>query len=195
MKHRTFQLMALGLLGLPSVVLAHSGVDGEHTYLALMRGLLHPFTGADHLGAMLAVGVWSALSMRPVWLAPAAFLMMVAMGAFAGMAGWAVPVVEPMIAASLLVLGLLMVGRQQMPLALAAALAGGFAFFHGAAHGQELGGAQGLQALAGMLVSTALLHVSGMALGRWVLAQRRWLSHSAGAAVALLGCSLLWRMA
>jgi len=187
-------LAGVGLL-LPALVLAHPGVDGAHAHGALLSGLWHPFTGADHLAAMLALGVWSALSIRPVWLAPAAFVLMLAAGALAGFAGLAVPAVEPMIAASLLVIGLLIVRRQGLPLALAAGLAGLFAFFHGAAHGSELVGLGQWRSLAGMLASTALLHGAGIALGRTVFAHRRWLSGAAGGAVALLGSALLLRLA
>ena len=149
----------------------------------------------DHLAAMLAVGVWSALAVRPAWLAPAAFVALLAVGAVAGFVGVAVPGVEPMVAASLLVLGLLLAQRRQLPLALTTVLVGAFAFFHGAAHGSELGGAGQWLALAGMLVSTALLHGTGMALGHAVVARHRWLAVLAGASTALLGAALLVRMA
>jgi len=186
-------LIAASLL-LPAMVLAHTGADAGHTHGALSGGLLHPFTGIDHLAAMLAVGLWSALAVRPVWLAPTAFVSLLAAGAVAGFSGLAVPAVEPMIAASLLVIGLLLATRQQLPMALAAVLAGGFAFFHGAAHGTELAGAGQWLALAGMVASTALLHGAGVLLGQAVFARYRWLSASTGGAVALLGSALLVRM-
>jgi urease accessory protein len=194
MKNRALKLVAGATLLLPALVLAHTGVDGAHDHGALLSGLMHPFTGLDHLAAMLALGVWSALAVRPAWLAPAAFVLMLAVGALAGFAGLAVPAVEPMIAASLLVIGLLIVRRRGLPLALATGLAGLFAFFHGAAHGHELAGHNQWLALAGMLASTALLHVAGIGLGRAVFARHRWLSGTAGGAVALLGSALLLRL-
>jgi len=186
-------LLATALL-LPLATLAHTGGD-PHTHTGLVAGLMHPFTGADHLAAMLAVGLWSALAVRPVWLAPAAFVALLAAGAAAGFAGLAVPGVEPMIAASLLVLGLLVATRRGLPVVAAAALAGGFAFFHGAAHGQELGGGAQWLALAGMVVSTAALHLAGVGLGHWLQARHRLAGTAAGGAVALLGATLLLRMA
>ena len=87
---------------------AHIGTDfGAHAEIGLLDGLLHPFTGLDHLAAMLAVGFWSALSARRLWTAPLAFAAMLLAGALLGLAGIELPAVEPMIAASLLVLGLL----------------------------------------------------------------------------------------
>ena len=193
MKNRAFILLGLLWPALPA--LAHTGALGDHVHTGFMAGLLHPFTGIDHLAAMLAVGVWSALAVRPVWVAPLAFVALLGAGALGGLAGVAVPGVEPMIAASLLVTGLLIATRAQWPVWAAALVAGLFAFFHGAAHGMELSGVGVAQALAGMLIGSAALHLTGIGLGRWVFDQRRWLSAMAGGAVALLGSALLLRMA
>ena len=193
MKNRAFILFGLLWPALPA--LAHTGALGDHVHTGFMAGLLHPFTGIDHLAAMLAVGVWSALAVRPVWVAPLAFVALLGAGALGGLAGVAVPGVEPMIAASLLVTGLLIATRAQWPVWAAALVAGLFAFFHGAAHGMELSGVGVAQALAGMLIGSAALHLTGIGLGRWVFDQRRWLSAMAGGAVALLGSALLLRMA
>ena len=185
----------MGLLWPALPALAHTGALGDHVHTGFMAGLLHPFTGIDHLAAMLAGGVWSALAVRPVWVAPLAFVALLGAGALGGLAGVAVPGVEPMIAASLLVTGLLIATRAQWPVWAAALVAGLFAFFHGAAHGMELSGVGVAQALAGMLIGSAALHLTGIGLGRWVFDQRRWLSAMAGGAVALLGSALLLRMA
>lgn len=195
MKNIPFRITTatVGLL-LPAIALAHGGSSASHHDSALVAGLLHPFTGIDHLAAMFAIGLWSARAVRPVWLAPAAFLALLLVGTLAGFAGFVVPAVEPMIAASLLVTGLLIASHWHLSGWLSAALAGGFAFFHGAAHGSELGGAGQWLALGGMGVSTALLHLSGLLAGRTVLRPRR-LGTAAGAAVALLGTLFLVRLA
>lgn len=191
-------LALAALLMLPALALAHPGhgADGfQHAGASFMDGLIHPFTGLDHLAAMLAVGVWSALAVRPVWLAPAIFVTLLTAGAATGFAGVVVPAVEPMIAASLLVLGLLVAWRRHLPLAVAAGVAGVFAFFHGAAHGAELAGGSQWQALAGMVIATAALHATGVLLGRVVMARHRWMSVVGGGATALLGVSLLAQLA
>lgn len=188
------KLLAAATLLLPALAFAH--LDGAaHSHGGFASGLAHPFTGADHLAAMLAVGVWSALAIRPVWAAPLAFVALLAVGALAGFMGLAVPGVEPMIAASLLVLGLLVAWRTHLPTAAAVALTGGFAFFHGAAHGGELGGADQWAALLGMVLATAALHCAGIALGSAVAARARWMPLAAGLSTALLGAGLLARMA
>ena len=193
MKNRAFILLGLLWPALPA--LAHTGALGDHVHTGFMAGLLHPFTGIDHLAAMLAVGVWSALAVRPVWVAPLAFVALLGAGALGGLAGVAVPGMEPMIAASLLVTGLLIATRAQWPVWAAALVAGLFAFFHGAAHGMELSGVGVAQALAGMLIGSAALHLAGIGLGRRVFGPHRWLSAMAGGAVALLGSALLLRLA
>jgi len=192
---RTAPVLALMLAALPLAASAHTGVDaGLHH--GLVSGFLHPLTGADHLAAMVAVGLWSALTARRAWpdllWAPLGFASMLLAGALVGLAGVQLPAVEPMIAASLLVLGLLVLTQRRLPPLAAAALVGVFAVFHGIAHGQELAGESGAAlTLAGMLAATVLLHAAGIAAG-WALRHgHRWLPRIAGAAVALFGVALL----
>lgn len=189
------------LAALPVAALAHPGTDagGHHHFLdTALHALAHPFTGADHLAAMVAVGAWSALTVRPAWRAPAAFVALLVAGALAGFSGLALPGVEPMIAVSVLVLGLLLALQRKMPWGAAATLAGVFAFFHGAAHGYELAGDTGLAAmgaLAGMALGSAVLHGAGMLLGRAVLQRHHLLTALAGTATAALGTFMLTRLA
>lgn len=188
---------------LPTIALAHGGAHPHTHGLAdsFVQGLVHPFTGLDHLAAMLAVGVWSVLAfpkLQAAWRVPVAFVAMLVAGAVAGFAGLWVPGVEPMIAASVLALGLLVAVQSKMPWVAAAALAGGFAFFHGTAHGYELagdGGFAALGALAGMALGSAILHTTGMGLGHGLMQRHRWLARLGGWGTALLGAFLLIRLA
>ena len=188
-------LTAISCAALPFAALAHAGGHPHTQGLAdsFMQGFAHPFTGLDHLAAMLATGTWSALAVRPAWRAPAAFMALLMLGALASFNGLWVPGVEPMIAASVLVLGLLVAVRRHMPWGAAALLAGVFAFFHGAAHGYGLAGDFG--ALAGMAAGSAVLHIAGMLLGHAVMQRRQWIARAGGAATALLGAFLLTRLA
>lgn len=189
-------LLGAAALGLSTLAQAHAGTDlADHHALGLLEGLLHPFTGLDHLAAMLAVGFWSALSTRRVWLAPLAFANMLLVGALMGMSGIALPALEPMVAATVLALGLLVVTRAQFPGAVAAALAGGFAVFHGMAHGVEFSGASPVAALVGMVAGTAVLHVLGLAAGLALRSHSVWWPRLAGAALALWGGALLAQLA
>ena len=178
---------------------AHVGVD-DHAHLGFMTGFMHPLTGMDHLAAMVAVGLWSALSARRagpdlLW-GPVGFASMLWVGALMGLQGWSVAAVEPMIAASLLVTGLLVASQRRVPGLWAAALVGVFAVFHGLAHGYELAGsASAMPTLAGMLSATVLLHATGLGLG-WALRRAPvWMPRVAGAAVAAFGVGLLAQLA
>ncbi|HSD38252.1 MAG TPA: HupE/UreJ family protein [Rhodocyclaceae bacterium] len=187
----TLALIAL----LPALAFAHAGADGgSHHGSAFIAGLVHPFTGLDHFVAMIAVGVWSALAFRDsakrMWAVPVAFAALLLIGGLLAFGGLSLAGVEPMIAASLLVLGVMVATRMKLPAAVGAALVGGFAIFHGVAHGSELP-AQALAALSGMVIGTMTLHIAGMLLGRFVLDLNVWLPRIAGASVALLGAGLL----
>ena len=169
---------------------AHVGADaGSHH--GFLTGFTHPLTGLDHLAAMLAVGMWSAMTSRRTWAAPLSFAALLLVGALMAKSGVAFPAVEPMIAASLLVMGLLLATRQRLPAAAGALLVGGFALFHGAAHGNELAG---LGALAGMVASTALIHLAGLGIGKAMQHRSAALPRWAGAAVAMVGLASGWSL-
>ena len=196
MRHTVSKTLALLAMALPLAAAAHTGADGGTHHHGFATGFMHPLTGADHLAAMVAVGLWSALAARRAWpdllWAPLAFAGMLLAGALAGLAGLQLPAVEPMIAASLLVLGLLVATRMHLAAGAAAALVGVFAVFHGVAHGHELASDHGaVPTLAGMGAATLLLHAAGIAAG-WALRHANaWLPRVAGVAVAGLGATLL----
>ncbi len=151
-----------------------------------VAGFVHPFMGLDHLLAMLAVGLWAAqLGGRWAWAVPLAFVSAMAGGGALGIAGMSLPLVEPAIAVSVLVLGLLIAARVRLR-ASGLALVGVFALFHGAAHGIEMPPqASRLVYSGGFILATALLHAAGAGLG--LLPRARL----AGAPVALAGAWLL----
>lgn len=182
-------LPALALAAVSGMASAHAG----HTATAqvgFFSGFIHPFTGADHLAAMLAVGLWSSTRrQQPAWQLPLTFLLTLLAGAILALAGLQLPAIEPMIAASVLALGLLLATRMHLPNGLALCLIGGFALFHGAAHGQELNGAP---ALLGMVLGTVTVQLSGLALGRKVQTNARWLPRATGGLIALSGVGFAW---
>ena len=184
---------------LSATVMAHTGAD-VHVHLGFISGLVHPILGIDHLAAMLAVGLWTALTARRasvdlLW-APAGFAGALLVGATVGLSGLNQPTTEPMIAASLLMLGLLLISRLRLSGGAAASLVGGFAFFHGLSHGHELAGqASATSVLAGMLCTTLLLHACGLALGWTLRSAPVWAARIVGTSTALLGAGLLTQLA
>lgn len=133
---------------------------------SFMAGISHPLFGADHILAMVAVGLWaSQIGGRALIAVPAAFVGTMALGFALAVASVNLPFVEPAILASVIGLGLLVASAIRLPVAACAAIVGLFALFHGHAHGGELGSAGALQFGLGFVVSTALLHVAGVGLG------------------------------
>src|SRR5262245_30137203 len=111
---------------------------------SFVSGFAHPLHGADHVVAMLAVGVWGALmGGRAIRLWPIAFVATMLVGFVSGAAGIGIPLVEPAILSSVVALGLLVAFRARIHLWLGAAIIGMFAFFHGHAHGTEVVAASG----------------------------------------------------
>ena len=202
----TPRVAGLMTASLTAVAHAHVGADGglghNHDVLgSFMAGVAHPLAGVDHLAAMVSVGLWSALNLsdepasstgrvKRLFSAPLAFATTLLIGALMALQWVSVPGVEPMIAVSLLAMGLLVATRTQLPTALGAALVAGFALFHGLAHGQEVGG-HAAAALTGMVLSTMALHTIGIGAGLALRRHHRWLPRIAGAGVAALGLSLL----
>ena len=132
---------------------------------SFMTGLSHPPSGADHVLAMVTVGVWAALmGGRAIWLVPATFVVAMSAGYAAALTGIELPFVEPTVAASVIVLGLLAAIALDPPLWVGATIVAAFAVFHGFAHGSEMGGAGAFGFGAGFAVSTALLHLIGIAI-------------------------------
>ncbi|MEG9526208.1 MAG: HupE/UreJ family protein [Hyphomicrobiales bacterium] len=180
---------ALALL--PQAALAHPG-HGVAT--GAEAGFLHPLMGADHILAMVAVGLLAALrGGRALWALPLAFLALMSAGAGLGMAGIALPYAETGIALSIVVFGLAAIVGLRAPVALLAVLVGVFAVFHGYAHGAETPEtASGLSFGLGFLAATALLHAAGIGLG--IGAARLGAGRTApalGAGVTAFGLSML----
>jgi urease accessory protein len=170
------------------------GLQGEAN--GLLTGLLHPLSGADHVLAMIAVGLWGAqLGAPAIWVLPVAFPLVMAMGGMLGLLGVPIPGVEYGIAASAIVLGAAVAFEVRPALVIAALVVGCFAIFHGHAHGTELPpGQSALLYSMGFVMATGCLHAVGIAIG--TVHRRSWgrqLLRGAGTAVAAGGVFFLWR--
>lgn len=170
--------------------LAHTGLGHTGSFFA---GIAHPLGGLDHMLAMLSVGIWSALasrgSMQRLWAAPVAFIAAMLLGATMGYLQVPLPMVETGIALSVILLGLMIVARLELPVALGALVVALFAVSHGHAHGAEASGSIAAY-MAGFVIATATLHVVGVGLGMG-LTRLRYASAAAGTAIAAAGAYLL----
>jgi len=171
-----------------SPALAHVN-PAEHGSFA--AGFTHPFSGLDHMLAMVAVGLWaSVLGGRAMFTVPAAFVGVMLLGFAGSMFGLSLPFVEPAILASVVVLGLLVALALPVSAARGGALVGFFALFHGHAHGSEIGDASFLAYGAGFAAATIVLHVAGIAAGM-AFGRGTTLVRIAGGATALGGLMLI----
>lgn len=180
------RILTAALMFLPTPLLAH-GLHDEGTLLA---GALHPVGGADHVLAILAVGLLAAqLSGRALWLLPLTFVAAMISGGVMGAAGLPIPAVEPMMLASIVILGVLVALAVRPPLAALVGMVALFGTAHGWAHGAE-GPDVGLAVYAlGFAGATMVLHLAGIALGR-VLPMLALRGVGAGAAVAGLALAV-----
>ena len=161
-----------------------------------VTGFLHPVSGADHVLAMVAVGLWGAqLGAPAIWVLPVAFPLVMAMGAMLGFLGVPIPGVEYGIAASAIVLGMAVAFELRPALVIAAVLVGGFAIFHGHAHGTELPpGQSALLYSMGFVIATGCLHAAGIGIG--TVHRSIWgrpLLRVAGTMVAGGGFFFMWK--
>jgi urease accessory protein len=158
---RIWELAALLFLS-PAAAFAHPGHDA-FGQLGFAAGFIHPFTGADHMLVMVSVGLWAALrGGTAMWAWPAAFVAALLAGFTIGYEGVTLPMAEPAILASIIVLGALTAADARAPTAVGVALIALFGLAHGYAHGAESpGAAAGF--LPGMALATLLLHGAGLA--------------------------------
>ncbi|KAB2867869.1 MAG: HupE/UreJ family protein [Bauldia sp.] len=172
---------AVILIAATAPAFAHLDPTENGSFLA---GFSHPMFGFDHILAMVAVGLWAAtIGGRAAWIVPSSFVGMMVVGYFLSLFAVPLPLVEPMILASVVALGLLIAAAIRMPVAAGAVLAGLFALFHGYAHGGELGVAAALPFGVGFALTTALLHAAGIGTGL-VLGSGVGLGEAAGKIVA-----------
>jgi urease accessory protein len=179
-------ILSLAFLA-PTAALAHTGHGETASFFA---GLQHPFSGLDHVTAMLAVGLLAAVKGgRALWLWPLTFIGIMITGGLLGLAHVQLPLVEPAILASVIVLGLLLALAIDLPVAPGVLLIGVSALFHGHAHGMEAHG--GLTYMAGFVAATAILHLAGIGTVAGLRsASLQPVVRIAGAACALIGAGL-----
>ncbi len=184
-------IAAAALLAGPAA--AHDGTGLAGGFLS---GFGHPFSGFDHLLAMVSVGLWGAYLGRPlIYALPVAFPSVMVAGAVIGMVGLPIPPVEIGIAASVLVLGGCIALALRAPIWLAVLIVSLFALFHGYAHGCELpSAADPVGYSLGFVLATGLLHVAGIGIGtlnRWPIGVK--VTRGMGGLIAATGAWFLYR--
>lgn len=171
MKRWTGLILLLGA----SSAWAHPG----HAEAGFANGLMHAFAGLDHWMAMLGLGLWSRAAKVPLHA-----LLTVAVALLVGAFTLPdLPAVEPLLAASVLVAGLMGVASSRLPAWISLPLAGAFSLVHGQAHGHELADATAV--LGAICASLALMSMG------WLAGRSTRLLHAAPVVVALAGTGLM----
>jgi urease accessory protein len=180
-------LAALGVLTAASPALAHPGHD-----VGALAGFTHPFTGADHLVAMVLVGLWAAKRGGHALLAwPFAFAVALLAGYGLSLGHPALPMVEPLIIASVIGLGALVAADLRVGTVTGSALIATAGLLHGLAHGAEATSAASVSFPVGMASATALLHLMGLGAGLTLNAAKRpALVRALGAGAAVSGVAM-----
>ena len=174
---------------------AHAHVQ-QGQAVSFLTGLEHPWSGLDHVLAMIAVGLWGAQLGNPaIWILPITFPLVMSLGAMAGLLGIPLPGIEIGIAVSAIVLGSMILGEVRPMLAIAVILVGCFAVFHGHAHGTELpAGQSGMLYSMGFVIATGCLHGIGITIGlihRWPIG--KLVLRGCGVFIAAMGIIFLWQ--
>lgn len=163
---RKLALSGAGVLATGPALAHHplAGAPMETFAHGLLSGVGHPLLGFDHLFFIVAVGVAAIYTGRAL-AAPLAFIAAMLAGVLIVASGVQLPLVEPVIAASLLILGALIARGQALSLGVACGVFAALGVFHGMAFGGALTGVEG-----GSAVAVASGYLIGLAATQWLVA-------------------------
>ena len=176
---------------------AHHLMDGETPSTfgeGLLSGLGHPVIGPDHLAFLIAVGI--AVGAGGLSLAlPLVFVAASALGVALHVGGFDLPGAELIVAASVILAGVLLARGRALPLAAWACLFGVAGLAHGYAYGESIFGAEPTPLWAYLLGLVAIQ--SALTIGIALMARRSGAQVSAiaprlaGAAIVGVGLMAL----
>jgi len=178
-------------------VLAFSSTVQAHLIagMGIESGISHPFSGFDHLLAMIAVGIISTrYGGKAVWMIPAIFVASMVAGGIMSISGLQISFAEAGIAFSVVFLGIAAFLQKKIPVYITMIFVALSAILHGHAHGSEMPlMASPLLYSAGFILSTAFLHISGVLLGHYAKKSRisSMLLRYSGAGIGFAGILFL----
>ncbi|RCL01117.1 MAG: urease accessory protein [Candidatus Tokpelaia sp. JSC188] len=157
---KTFAFTVILFFYFSRFAFAHVNPDD---YNSFPSGFFHPLSGLDHILVMVAVGLWAVqLSGDAIWKIPIAFIFAMTIGFVLALNGVFLPFVEPVILASVSIIGLLIVVFLRLPTAIAVFVVAILAVFHGHAHGNEFNSISAFGYGFGFIAATTLLHGTGV---------------------------------
>lgn len=156
-------IIALGILFLVATpAFAHHPLEGRlpnNLFEGIMSGFAHPIIGFDHLAFVIASSLLAVGIARGIFI-PISFVIATAIGAGIHLLAIDLPIPEIVIAASVLLFGVLLFTRQNKKLAMNYSLTAGLAalagIFHGHAYGEGIFGAEPTPLFAYLIGFTAI---------------------------------------
>jgi urease accessory protein len=195
-----FGLTNLSLLAISQQAQAHHAMEGRlpaNALEGLISGLVHPVIGFDHLAFVVAIGLLAATQRRGVWLA-VAFVSAAMAGTGLHLLSWDLPVVEIVIALSVVISGLILAVNQTVTVGLLIVLTAFSGMFHGYAYGEAIIGAEAtplVAYLAGFTLIQSVIALGAMGLSN--LISQHWVDRSTlikrllGSTIATVGMAFL----
>jgi urease accessory protein len=178
---------------------AHHAMDGElpsTVTQGLLSGLGHPVIGLDHLAFVIALGIAAAVVPGPLAVI-AAFIALSAAGVLVHIAELDVPMVEPLVALTVLLAGAALIWSHSVTRTIWVVLAAVAGLLHGYAFGESIIGAERTVLgayIVGIALITALVATVVMSIARKVVVRDGLPSPGlkiAGAALSCAGAVLL----
>lgn len=158
--------------------------------LGLADGFLHPMIGLDHLLAMIGIGFWLGTQEHRYSFGILALLLLsLILGALLAVVPSSTRWLEPGLASSVILLGLVIAGRFPRSVGYSLSIAAGL--LHGYAHGLEIPATSGAFYYGlGFLTATTLLQAMGCFLGARVC-NAPWVTRLCGAVLVTAGTEML----
>jgi urease accessory protein len=153
----------MGLMLMPPAAWAHHAMGGKlpsNVGEGFLAGLAHPVVGLDHLAFVIAIGLLAA-GYRQGWQLPTVFVIAAMGGTGIHVGRFNLPIVEGVVAISVVTLGLLLALNLQPNWLILAGLAAGAGLFHGYAYGESIVGAEAAPLGA---------YLAGFSLIQWTIA-------------------------
>lgn len=166
-KFKLAVVAALSLAAMSLPVFAHHPLGGAPMTTfsdGALSGIGHPILGFDHLFFICAVGIAAVFTGRAL-VAPGLCIAGMLAGVGLILNGIALPMVEPAIALSLLIVGALIMSGRAMSLPVAGLLFAVLGVFHGWAFGEALAGQEG-----GSPIQVAVGYLLGLGVTQWLIA-------------------------
>jgi len=193
---RCVALVGIGLLSSAGTASAHHLMGGKIPSTAgegILSGIGHPIIGPDHLAFLVALGI--AVGVGGLSLTtPFLFLVAMACGVAAHVAGANIPAAELIVAASVLAAGVLIALDWRVPASAWAAIFSIAGFFHGYAYGESIYGAEPTPLVAylvGLVAVQTVIAVSIAFASRAVWTASRIGPRLIGAAICGVGFTVL----